>query len=268
MAITALHSAASALSALNTSLDVTSNNLANVNTPGFKPSRVNFQDLMYVEQAAAGSKNANGDQRPIGIYVGLGVEVAGTQVDFAANTGVIPTGRPLDLTINEGGFFKVTAQEQPGGFAYTRAGHFTRNADGEVVLASDQGRRLDPNLTIPQNASGITIDANGLVTANIPGQVTPQEIGQIELTMFINPSGLKQIGENLWVETGASGPAINGVPGTENFGTLQQGQLEASGTDPTRELIDLIKTQRAFEMNSNTIRTADETLRTVSQLKR
>lgn len=266
MAITALHSAASALSALNTALDVTSNNLANVNTPGFKPSRVNFQDLLYVEKAAAGMNNANGDQRPIGSYVGLGVQVAGTQVEFTQGSP-ISTERPLDITIEGAGFFRVSAPDQPGGFAYTRAGQFTLNANGEMVLASDQGRRLDPPVTIPEGGK-ISIDRTGKVTVQTNDAVEPQEIGNIELTMFINPPGLKSIGENLYVETGASGPAVTGQPESQNFGSLIQSYLEGSAADPTRELIDLIKTQRAFEMNSNTIRTADETLRTVSQLKR
>lgn len=267
MAIISLHSAASALSALNTSMDVTSNNLANVNTPGFKPSRANFQDLLYVERAQPGAINASGDQRPIGLYVGLGVQVSGTQVEFTQGPPV-NTEREMDLTIEGSGFFRVVAPDQPGGFAYTRTGSFTRNSDGEMVLASDQGRRLDPNIVIPENASNLTIDRTGRVFVTTATAVAPTEIGQISLANFINPSGLKQIGENLFVETAASGPAVTGTPQSENFGSLIQRFIEGSAVDPTRELIDLIRVQRAFEMNSNTIRAADETLKTVSNLRR
>jgi flagellar basal-body rod protein FlgG len=266
MAVISLQSAASALSALNTSLDVTANNLANVNTPGFKPSRANFQDLLYIERMQPGIQNAAGDQRPIGLSVGLGVQVAGTQVEFTQGPP-IATDRELDISIEGSGFFRVVAADQPGGFAYTRAGAFTRNSEGQVVLASDSGRVLEPAITIPEDAADLTIDRTGRVFVNTAANVDPQEIGQIELAVFINPSGLKQIGENLFVETAASGPPVVGTPQTENFGALLQNYIEGSAVDPTRELIDLIKTQRAFEMNSNTIRAADETLRAVSQLR-
>jgi flagellar basal-body rod protein FlgG len=248
-------------------MDVTANNLANVNTPGFKPSRANFQDLLYVERQQPGTQNTTGDQRPIGLYVGLGVQVTGTQVEFIQGPP-ISTERELDMTIEGGGFFRVTTPDQPGGFAYTRAGSFTRNSEGEIVLASDQGRQLDPAIVIPENASNLTIDRSGRVFITTPDAIEPQEIGQIELSTFINPAGLKQVGENLYVETAASGPAVNGTPQSENFGALIQRFIEGSAVDPTRELIDLIRTQRAFEMNSNTIRAADETLRTVSNLRR
>jgi flagellar basal-body rod protein FlgG len=267
MAIISLHSAASALSALNTSMDVTANNLANVNTPGFKPSRANFQDLLYVERQQPGAQNANGDQRPIGLYVGLGVTVTGTQVEFVQGPP-ISTERELDMTIEGQGFFRVTSPDQPGGFAYTRNGSFTRNSDGEIVLAADTGRRLEPALTIPENATDLTIDRTGRVFVNVPGAVDPTEVGRIDLTVFINPAGLKQVGENLYAETAASGPPVTGQAQTENFGGIIQRYIEGSAVDPTRELIDLIRVQRAFEMNSNTIRSADETLRTVSNLRR
>lgn len=267
MAVIALHSAASALSALNTSLDVTSNNLANVNTPGFKPSRANFQDLLYVERMQPGIENANGDKRPIGLFVGLGVQVAGTQTEFSQGSP-ISTERPLDMTIEGQGFFKVTAPDAPGGFAYTRAGHFTRNSEGQVVLANNVGQRLDPEITIPPDATGVTIGTDGMVSYTTATSPDTIDLARITLTGFINPSGLKAVGGNLYEETAASGPPVDGEPGTDNFGLILQNYLEGSSTDPTRELIDLIKTQRAFEMNSNTIRTADETLRTVAQLKR
>ncbi len=269
MAILALHSAATGLSALNTALDVISNNLANINTPGFKGSRANFQDLLYVEKSQPGVENGVGDQAPIGLYVGLGTRVAGTQNNFAPGTA-LPTNRETDVTIDGSGFFRVVVEDRlGGGFAYTRAGSFALNSNGELVLASDQGRRLDPPVTIPADAiPPISIRPNGEVYANLPGQTEPQVVGNIEIAAFINPEGLRTVGENLFIETPASGPPIQGVPATDQRGALLAGFLEGSNVDPTRELIELIKTQRAFEMNSNTIRAADETLRQVANLRR
>jgi flagellar basal-body rod protein FlgG len=268
MANIALQSAATGLSALNTKLDVIANNLANVNTTGFKASRTNFQDLMYIERAAPGVENAIGDKRPTGLYVGLGVQVAGTQNDFSQGT-TLTTNRNLDLAIEGIGFFKVRVEDATGGgVAYTRAGNFSLNADGELVLANDQGRRLDPSITIPTDATSISISPDGRVNVLQPGQTAYQEVGQIQLTAFVNPAGLKQVGENLWVETPASGQPLEGVPGTENRGRLMQGSLESSNVDPTYELIEMIRTQRSFEMNSNSIRAADATLQAIAQLRR
>lgn len=269
MALIALHSASTGLSALNTDLDVIANNLANVNTDGFKASRVNFQDLLYQEKLLPGVENANGDNRPTGLYVGLGVRVSGTQVDFSQGAP-LATERPLDLLIDGQGFFQVQIEDDRGanGIGYTRAGNFTLNLDGEIVLANDQGRRLQPTITIPEDAISISINSDGRVYTLQPGDAEPTEQGQIEIAAFVNPAGLKQIGENLYVESGASGPPITGEPATSNLGRIQAGFLEASNVDPTRELIELIRTQRAFEMNSNVIRAADETLRSVANLNR
>lgn len=264
MASIALQSAASGLSALSTKLDVVANNLANVNTQGFKSSRANFQDLLYIERAQPGVENANGDQRPTGLFVGLGVKVAGTQVNF--NQGApITTERQLDVMIEGLGFFQVGVED--GETAYTRAGNFSLNSDGELVLATDVGRRLEPNITIPDDAQTITIAPDGRVSVSIRGQAEPDEVGQIQLANFINPAGLNQIGENLFTESEASGPPIIGDPTQDQFGSLQQGRLESSNVDATFELIELIRTQRAFEMNSQAIRAADETLRAVGQLR-
>ena len=269
MAINALHSASTGLSALNTELDVTANNLANVNTVGFKGSRVNFQDLLYIEKAQPGVENANGDQRPTGLYVGLGVKVAGTHLDFTQGAP-ISTGRELDIAIDGIGFLQVSVEPDraPNGVAYTRFGAFAVNRDGELVLATDQGRRLEPNITLPADTLKVEINANGEVFVLQPGAVDLAQIGQLELATFVNPAGLKQIGENLYAETEGSGPPIVGEPGEENRGRILQGFVEGSNVDPTRELINLIKTQRAFEMNSQTIRTADESLRAIAQLRR
>jgi flagellar basal-body rod protein FlgG len=271
MAINALQSAATGLAALNVALDVTAHNLANVNTVGFKASRVNFQDLLYLEKAQPGATNLNEDQRPIGLYVGLGVQVSGTQLDFTQGT-VQATKKPLDVMINGSGFFQVSVEDSKaaGGRAYTRAGSFALNSDGELVLANDQGRRLEPVITIPPNAiqDSITITSDGRVTYMLPGATEPTEAGQIELATFVNPAGLEQIGENLYGETVASGPPSTGVPAQDDRGSLIQGSLESSNVDPTRELIELIRVQRAFEMNSQSIRAADDTLRAVAQLRR
>ncbi|MEM8756437.1 MAG: flagellar basal-body rod protein FlgG [Planctomycetota bacterium] len=264
MASIALQSAASGLSALSTKLDVVANNLANVNTQGFKASRANFQDLLYIERAQPGVENANGDQRPTGLFVGLGVKVSGTQVDFTQGAP-ITTERPLDLMIEGLGFFQVGIEN--GETAFTRAGNFTLNSDGEIVLATDVGRRVEPNITIPDDAQTITIGADGTVSVSIRGQAEPQEVGQFQLASFINPAGLNQIGENLFTESEASGPPIIGDPTQDQFGRIFQGRLESSNVDATYELIELIRTQRAFEMNSQAIRAADETLRSVAQLR-
>lgn len=265
MATIGLQSAATGLTALNTRLDVIANNLANVNTHGFKASRANFQDLFYIERSQPGVENALGDQRPTGLYVGLGVKVSGTQLDFEQGSP-LTTNRDLDVLIDGLGFFRVQADE--GEIGYTRAGNFALNADGELVLANDQGRRLDPPVVIPPDAIKIDIDSHGRVFAQQPGDIEPVEVAQIETATFTNPAGLRQVGENMYKETVASGPAVVGPPAEENRGRLVQGILEGSNVDPTRELIDLIRTQRAIEMNSQSIRTADETLQAVAQLRR
>ena len=269
MANIALQSAATGLSALNTKLDVIANNLANVNTNGFKTSRANFQDLLYIERAQPGVENSNGDRRPTGLYVGLGVKVAGTQVDFSSGT-LINTNRPLDIAINGEGFLKVKVEDSlGGGVAFTRAGSLAVNKDGELVLASDPGRRLEPSINVGTDVVGTpSIGADGKVTVFRPGNPEPEEVGQVQLSVFVNPAGLKQVGENLFVESAASGQPLEGNPGEDNRGTIKQGFVEGSNVDPTFELIEMIRTQRAFEMNSNSIKAADDTLRAIAQLRR
>lgn len=268
MAIIALNSAASGLSALNTQLDVISNNLANVNTTGYKASRVNFQDLLYIEKQQPGVENAIQDQRPTGLYVGLGVKVSGTQQTFEQGAPE-PTANPLDFMIDGRGFFQVQVEDDltGTGVAYTRAGNFTLNADGDIVLANSNGRRLIPGISVDPSYTNIDISSDGRIFVQIPGETEAQEVGQLELADFVNPAGLKQIGENLWGETAASGPPITGEPGSDGRGRTANRMLERSNVDPTRELIGLILTQRAFEMNSQSIRAADESLRSIAQLR-
>lgn len=269
MAITALHTAATGLSALNTQLDVTANNLANSTTIGFKASRVNFEDLFYMQKLQPGVENTNGDTRPIGLFVGLGVRVAGTQLSFEQGN-MISTGRPLDVAIEGRGFLRanVPPDKAPQGIAYTRAGQLTLNQNGDLVFAFANGARLEPAINIPSDAISIDISPDGQVTVVQPANPDPTVVGQIDLATFVNPEGLKQIGENLFTETQASGPPIVGLPLEQNRGQIRSGFLEGSNVDPTSELVDLIKTQRAFEMNSQTIRTADESLRAITQLRR
>jgi flagellar basal-body rod protein FlgG len=269
MAVHALNSSATGLSALSTQLDVIANNLANVNTNGYKASRANFQDLLYIEKEQPGVRNANGDQRPTGLYLGLGVKVSGTQQNFEQGP-VQPTGNELDLMIDGEGFFKVRVSEEvaPGGVAYTRAGNFTLNAEGKIVLANDQGPILDPEISIEDTFTKISISPDGRVMVGLNGEPEPQEAGQIELVKFINPAGLEQLGDNLWAETVASGTPIEGEAGTDGRGEILQNMLEGSNVDPMIELVKLIETQRAFELNSQAIKAADQLLQQVSNLRR
>ena len=268
MATIALQSAASGLKALNTRLDVIANNLANANTTGFKTSRANFQDLLYVERAQPGVENANGDQRPTGLYVGLGVKVSGTQVQFGQGSP-IATDSELDMMITGDGFFQVAVDpDLGGGIAYTRAGNFTLNSQGEIVLANSSGRRLSPGINVDDDVISIEVDQNGRVFVLRPGATQLEEVGQIEIATFVNPAGLRSIGENLFTETSASGQPLQGEPGIDNRGRIRQGLIESSNVDPTRELIGLIRTQRAFEMNSQSIRAADEVLQQIAQIRR
>jgi flagellar basal-body rod protein FlgG len=265
MAVTALHTAASGLSSLSQQLDIIANNLANVNTPGFKSFRANFEDLMYQEKAQPGIENASGDQRPAGLYVGLGTRISSTQPDFTTGSPQ-ESGRDLDMMINGPGFFRVKVQQDQGtGIGYTRAGNFALNKNSQIV--SQQGQLLDPPITVPTDATGINISEDGIVYAITPANVAPQQIGQLQLANFVNPAGLKPIGLNAFVETDASGQAIEGTPGQGGFGQILQKTLESSNVDAVTELVSLIKTQRAFEMNSQSIQAADQALQVISNLR-
>ena len=267
MAVIALHSASTGLRALNTSLDVIANNLANANTDGFKASRANFEDLLYLERAQPGSETTNGDQRPTGLYVGLGTQISGTQQNFAQGP-ILPTGNEFDVAILGEGFFQVavSSDESPTGLAYTRAGNFTLNSEGELTLPTSVGRVLEPAIQFGPEHTSITIGADGTVTALANG--VEEEVGVIELAKFVNPAGLRQIGENLWAPSVASGDPEVGQPGTDGIGELLGQALEGSNVDPVTELVNLIRTQRAFEMNSQSIQAADDMMQTIGQLRR
>ena len=268
MATIALSSAATGLSAQETALDVIANNLANSNTTGFKGSRVNFQDLLYQHLQIPGAENANGVRRPIGLSIGLGVEVSGTQLDMRQGVAQ-ETGRPLDVMIDGEGFFPVDIEDTVAdGIGYTRAGNFVLNRDSEMVLANDPGRRLIPTITIPPNALQIEISTDGVVSVALPGQIDPTVVATIQLATFINPSGLQQIGENLFIPTAASGDPSVGNPGQDSRGVVQQGFLEGSNVEAVTELVNLVKTQRAFQFDSQAFQAADETLQELVNLRR
>ena len=268
MAITALHASASGMRALDEKLNVVANNLANINTHGFKRSRVNFEDLIYQVKREPGVPNANEEPIPHGILVGTGVQVSGTQLNFEQGT-VDPTGQPLDWLIEGEGFFQVsTIQDGDEVTAYTRAGNFARNAVGNLVLGNSDGSVIEPPVNVPADAIEISVGRNGEVRVRQQGANTLNTIGQVELARFVNPEGLKQIGHNLYVETDASGAPVTGTPQSDGMGAISQGNLEMSNVDPVRELIDLITTQRAFELNSQSIQAADESLQIVSNLRR
>ncbi len=265
MTIRAMHAAASGMEAYEFNLDIIANNLANAGTTAFKRSRANFEDLFYEHLMLPGTQDTQGQRTPLGIDVGLGTRVSSTAVD-QRHGSLIETGQELDLAIVGDGFFQVTDGTQT---YYTRAGTFSVNADGQLVLASaDRGWLLEPPITIPQDATEISINGDGLVQVRVPGSTDLQDVGQIQLARFINPQGLIQEGENLFAESPASGTPIVGNPGQDGRGVLKQRFLEASNVEPVRELIDLIKTQRHFELNSQVVQAADQMLQLLANLRR
>lgn len=269
MATTALHAAATGLKSLSTEIDVIANNLANVNTAGFKGSRVNFEDLMYQHKKQPGVENALGNRTPAGLQVGLGTTISNTQFDFAQGAAQL-TERPMDVMIQGDGFLRIELPpDQGGGEGYTRAGNLFINADGNIVLGNTNGYLVAGGITVPNEVAeeNISISAGGEVSY-IDATGNNQILGQFELAAFVNSGGLKSIGGNLYIATDASGAAIAGEPGTGGFGSILQGHLEGSNVDPVKELVSLIKTQRAFELNSQTIQAADEVLQVVGNLRR
>jgi len=268
MAIMALNSAATGLRALSTRIDVVANNLANAETTAFKRSRVNFEDLMYVQLKPPGVTNAAGDLTPAGIYVGLGTRISNTQVDTEQGS-LENTGRPLDVAIEGNGFFKVKILDSIGdGFGYTRNGNFFVNNEGDLVLGMGDGYKLVPPVQIPQGTTDVSISESGAIEVKVAGQDKTTRVGQLEISQFINPQGLRLLGGSIYVKTDASGEPITGNPGENGAGITLQGYLEGSNVDPVKELVTLIKTQRAFELNSQSIQTADQALQTIGNLRR
>lgn len=266
MSVQTLYTAATGMEALETKLDVIANNLANVNTTAFKKGRANFEDLFYDQQVLPGAEDAAGGETATGTAVGLGTRVSSVQTDFQQGAFQV-TNNPLDVAIEGDGFFQVL--DADGSTLYTRAGNFSINADGNLVLGSaSMGRLVDPNIQIPDDALSILIQPDGRVLVTQPGQTQPQQVGQFQIATFINPEGLLKRGENLFQETEASGAATTGNPGDTGLGVLRQNILEASNVQPVQELIDLITTQRSFELNSQAVQAGDEILQLVANLRR
>jgi flagellar basal-body rod protein FlgG len=248
------------LAAQDAKMSTISNNLANVNTIGFKRDRIAFEDLFYQIQRQPGAQQDQQNQTPTGIQIGNGVRVVGTQKVFTTGN-YQNTGQEMDLAIVGGGFFGV---EMPDGeTAYTRNGQWHRNAEGLLVNAD--GLPMVPQLEIPDNATKIAIGSDGTVSATVPGQQENVELGRITLTNFANPAGLEALGGNLYRATGASGEAQEGVPGEEGMGAVKQFTLEASNVNVVEEMVDMITTQRAYEMNAKVVSSADQMLKFITQ---
>lgn len=267
MALTALHSAATGMRAQETNIDIIANNIANVNTTGFKKIRANFQDLLYQRLSAAGAVDADNNQIPSETVVGLGVELVNTQRDFSQGS-LETTNRELDVAIEGKGFFQVELPEDVGrgGYGYTRDGNFYVDASGNLVTS--QGYKVQPGITIPTDFLEVTIAKDGSISVSTPSSATLTNAGTIELAYFTNEEGLQSIGQNILIESEASGTASTGTPGSGALGTLNQGHLEGSNVSLVVELVNMIKTQRAYEFNSQSIKTADEMLQVATNLRR
>jgi flagellar basal-body rod protein FlgG len=255
----ALWAAKTGLEAQQTRMAVTANNLANVNTTGFKRGRVAFEDLLYQNVRQVGADAAQDTQLPSGLMIGTGVRVVATEKTYTQGNLQV-TSNALDVAINGRGFFQVTLPD--GTNAYTRDGSFKVNAQGELVTSG--GYRLQPAVSIPDGAQSVSIGTDGAVTVQLAGQAAPSQVGSLQVVDFINPAGLQARGENLMLESAASGPPQAGTPGLNGLGTLQQGALEASNVNVVEELVAMIETQRAYEMNSKAISTADKMLETLT----
>jgi flagellar basal-body rod protein FlgG len=261
--IRALYSAASGLEAQQLNIDVIANNLANVNTAGYKQARSEFQDLLYQNVRASGAASSTSTDLPVGLQVGLGSRPVATtrlftQGDFRQ------TGNPLDLVIEGNGFFQVRLPN--GDIAYTRSGSFHLNREGSIVTAD--GNPLDPQVTIPNDALTITVGTDGTVSVTQPGQSQAQQVGTIQLAIFQNPAGLNSIGKNLFMPTTSSGEPISGPAGENGIGTINQGFLEQSNVSVVEEMVNMIIGQRAYEINSKVVRAADEMLQTMNNVVR
>jgi len=244
-------------------IDVISNNLANVNTSGYKKSRADFQDLLYQDLKSPGAMSDEGAQIPSGIQLGLGVRPVAVQKVFLQGD-IVRTQNSLDLAIEGDGFFQILMPD--GEVVYSRAGAFKLDSEGRIV--NSDGYPLEPSITIPENVESITIGSDGRVSVIEAGNPTPVEIGQIELARFINPGGLMAMGKNLFSETASSGEASVANPGTEGLGTLAQGYLEMSNVNIVEEMVNLIVSQRAYEISSKAVQASDDMLQMANNLRR
>lgn len=258
--IKALNTAATGMAAQQTNIDVVANNMANVNTTGFRRGRAEFQDLIYQTVRAPGGSAGDGATMPTGLQIGQGTRtVAAAQIHSQGT--LTQTDNPLDLAIEGAGFFQV--REPSGEMAYTRAGNLKIDAEGHLVTVD--GFSVEPSIVIPTDATSVTISPNGVVSAVVAGQTTAQEIGTLELAGFANPGGLEALGRSLFRPTNASGEPIVAAPGEEGIGTIAQGFLEGSNVEVVTEMIHLISSQRAYEVNHRVIQAAEEMLRKATE---
>ncbi|MGQ9724498.1 MAG: flagellar basal-body rod protein FlgG [Tepidimonas sp.] len=259
--INSLQIAKTGMQAQQTQLDVISHNLANVSTAGFKRSTALFEDLIYQNLRQVGGNATENAELPTGLQIGLGVRTVATARTYTQGN-LQQTDNSLDVAINGNGFFRV--QMPDGSTAYTRDGSFKLNNQGQIV--TNQGYLLVDSPTVPENARGLTIGKDGQITVLLPGQAAPQTIGQITLANFINPAGLEPLGQNLFLESQASGAPAVGAPGTDGFGQVLQGFLESSNVNVVQELVAMIQAQRAYELNSKAVTTSDQMLQRLTQL--
>lgn len=255
--------AATGMLAQQLNVEVISNNIANMNTTGYKKRRAEFQDLLYQNNVPVGSTSSDiGTIMPSGVQIGLGVRTAAVY-RISEQGNMSPTDNPLDLAVSGDGYFQI---ELPSGeTAYSRAGSFQLSAEGEMVTSD--GYRLTPSIVIPEDATDIAINSSGEVLVLLDGQVDPQNVGQIQLARFANEAGLEAVGNNFFKETPASGTATESTPGSAGYGTILQGFLETSNVNVVQEITNLINAQRAYEMNSKVIQAADEMMSQLNQLR-
>ena len=256
----ALWIAKTGLDAQQTNMSVIANNLANVNTTGFKRDRAVFNDLIYQNLRQVGAQSSENTELPSGLMLGTGVKVVATQKEHSQGN-IVQTGNSLDVAVQGKGYFQVLHPD--GNIVYTRDGTFSLTADG--ILVTPNGYEVQPAMTVPTDATSLTIGSDGVVSVLQAGSTAPTQIGQIELAYFVNPQGLEPIGDNLYRETNASGGVNTAIPGNDSTGTLIQGALESSNVNVVEELVNMIETQRAYEMNSKAISTTDEMLSYVNQ---
>jgi flagellar basal-body rod protein FlgG len=256
----ALWIAKTGLDAQQTKMSVIANNLANVNTTGFKRDRAVFNDLIYQNLRQVGAQSSENTELPSGLMLGTGVKVVATQKEHSQGN-IVQSGNSLDVAIQGKGYFQVLHPD--GNIVYSRDGSFSLTADGVIVTTN--GYELQPSMTVPTDATSLTIGSDGVVSVLQAGNNTPTQVGQIELAYFVNPQGLEPIGDNLYRETNASGGVNTAIPGTDSTGTVIQGALESSNVNVVEELVNMIETQRAYEMNSKAISTTDEMLSYVNQ---
>jgi len=256
----ALYVSKTGLSAQDKQLSTIANNLANASTVGFKRDRAVFEDLLYQIQRQPGAQTTQETQLPSGLQLGVGARVVGTQKQFTEGSLQI-TEQSLDVAVDGRGFLPI--QQADGTTAYTRNGQLHLNREGQIVTAD--GLLLQPTIAVPNNANTVTIGTDGTVTAKVVGEPEPQAIGNIQLVDFVNPAGLQAIGSNLFVQTGSSGEPIQGTPGENGLGQLKQGMLENSNVNIVEEMVNMITTQRAYEMNSKVVSTADQMLQYITQ---